>query len=151
LSDEKSIELHRQLRTVQDKYTYFLLAIAAAAVAYAIKLTTDSTLSFSMIPLGLAILGWGLSFFYGCRQLNYVSSTIYANYELIRVQKGEHPEAGSNPQIIAAASEGIRQAIESNSDKVSFFAKLQFRFLIAGSTLFLAWHIIEMALKSKGN
>ena len=64
MSEEKSIELHKQLRMVQDKYTYFLLAIAAAAVAYAIKLTTDSTLSFSKIPIGIAILFWGLSFDY---------------------------------------------------------------------------------------
>ena len=153
MPDEKSgeLQLHTQLRTAQDKYTYFLLAVVAAAVAYAIKLTTDSTLSFSMVPLGLAILGWGLSFFFGCKQLRYVSSTIYANYELLRVQRGEHPQAGSNPQFIAAASEGIRQAIESNSDKISSFAKSQFRFLIAGSILFLDWHIIEMALKTNGN
>lgn len=149
--DEESIELHRQLRTAQDKYTYFLLAVVAAAVAYAIKLTADSTLSFTMIPLGLAILSWVLSFFFGCRQLNYVNSTIYSNFELLRVQKGEHPEAGTKPQNIAAASEGIRQAMEYNSEKISFFAGLQFRFLIAGSIFFIAWHIIEMIIRTFNN
>jgi len=148
MPDKEIIELHRQLRTVQDKYTYFLLAVVAAAVAFAVKLTIDSTLSFSMIPLGVAIIGWGLSFFCGCRQLNYVSSTIYANYELLRVQKGIHPEAGANTQIVAAASEGIRQAIESNSNKISFFAKWQFRFLIAGALFFVVWHIIEMIMRT---
>jgi len=148
MTDENIIELHRQLRTVQNKYTYFLLAVAAAAVAYAIKLTTNATLTFSMIPLAIAILCWGLSFLCGCRQLNYVSSTIYANYELLMVQKGKHPEAGTNPQIIEAASKGIRQAIKSNTDKILFFAKLQFRFLITGAIFFVAWHIIEMLIRT---
>ncbi len=148
MSDDRIIEMHRQLRTAQDKHTYFLLAVTAAAVAYAIKLTSNSTISFSMIPLAVAVLCWGISFFCGCHQLKYLSSSLYANYELLRVQKKEHPQCGSDPEIIAAASEGIKQAIESNSNKITFYANLQFRLLIAGAISFVTWHIIEMLIRT---
>ena len=145
---EEKIEIYKQLRTSQDKYTYFLLAIAAGAVAYSIRLTIDFTLSYKLIPLGIAVLCWGASFFFGCRQLSYINSTLYANFELFRVQRGEHPDAGTHPQIIAAASSGIMQAMESNSEKASLFAARQFHFLITGSILFLAWHLLEMLIRT---
>ena len=124
------------------------MAFAAAAVAYAIKLTSGSVLSFSMIPLGLAIFSWGISFFFGCRKLNYSHATLYSNALLLEIQRGIHPETGAHPQMIAAASEGIREALKSNNDKITFYGKWQFRFLIIGSLLFLTWHIIEMIIKT---
>ena len=67
-------------------------------------------------PLGLAVVGWGLSFFFGCRHLAYVSSGLYANAKLLKIERGAHLEVGQHPQIVAAASEGIRSAVEFNSD-----------------------------------
>lgn len=44
-------ELHQQLNTTMNKYTYFLLTVSAAAVAYAIKLTMDSILSWHVVEM----------------------------------------------------------------------------------------------------
>lgn len=144
MSDDRLIEVYRQLRTSQDKYIYFLLAAAASAVALALNRTQDHLLTWLLLPWGLALLLWGLSFFFGCRHLAYVSSTLFANAELIRVERGEHPKAGTHPQVITAASEGIRSAIEYNSDRANLLAKLQFRFLIAGALAYVVWHLLEM-------
>lgn len=146
--EDMSIEISRQLHSAQDKYTYFLLAFVAAAIAYAMKLTTGSVLSYSMIPLGFAILCWGISFLFGCRMLNYSHSNLYANGEALEIQRGNNPQIGKHPQKIEAACEGIRQAFESNNEKISFYGKWQFRFLIIGSLLFLSWHIIEMIIRT---
>ena len=85
-------EVYRQLRTAQDKYTYFLSAATGAAIALVINQTQGSTLTWSQAPLAVAVLCWGLSFFFGCRHLEYVSSNLYANAEFLKVQSGEHPE-----------------------------------------------------------
>lgn len=146
MADDKFLEIYKQHRTAQDKHTYFLLAAAGAAIALVFNQTKGTALSWSQIPLAIATLSWGLSFFFGCRHLNYISSTLYANGELLRVQKGIHPTSGNHPELMAAASEGIREAIESNSDWANSLGHLQFRFLIAGAIFFITWHIIEMWL-----
>lgn len=150
MNDEKLIEVHRQLRIAQDKYIYFLLAVAAAAVAYAIKLTQNSAISLYMIPLGLAVLLWGGSFFCGCHHLRYVLSALYANADLLRIQKGEHPLCGNDPQMIELASNELKKLLEQKSDKAEFYASQQFNLLIVGSVLFIAWHIIGMVVRMKG-
>ncbi len=146
--DENAREVYRALREAQNKYTYFLLAAAGAAIGLAVNQTQGSAMAWSQIPLAAAALSWGLSFLFGCRHLAYVNSTLYANTELLRVRSREHPEAGRHPETIAAASEGIRRAIESNSERANRLGHLQFRFLVGGAVLYIAWHVWEMYLRS---
>src|SRR5690554_2121292 len=129
MSSDTARAVYSAHRTAQEKYTYFLLAAAGAAIGFAVTRTSDAPLAWSQVPLALAVSEWGLSFFFGCRHLNYVQSTLYANNELLRVQEGRHPLAGTLPQAIAAASEGIRIAVEKNNNRASFFASLQFNML----------------------
>ena len=147
MADEMAREVYKALREAQNKYTYFLLAAAGAAIALAVNQTQGTAMAWSQIPLAAAGLSWGLSFFFGCRHLAYVNSTLYANAELLRVERGQHPEVGAHPQMMAAASEGIRRAIETNSERANRLGHLQFRFLIAGAVLYVVWHILEMYLR----
>ena len=148
LSDETSREVYRALREAQNRYTYFLLAAAAAGISVAVTQTEEAILRNSHIPLGLAVVSWGLSFFCGCRDLAYVSSNLYANFELLRVKQGNHPQIGQHPEMIAAACEGIRSAIASNGDRANRYATWQFRFLIIGAVLYIGWHIGQMYLRT---
>ena len=148
MSQEEIRLIHNQLHTAQDKYTYFLLAIAASAIAFSVQITKTDVFSVSLAPLGLAVLSWAGSFFVGCRYVEYVNSTLFANAEYLKVKAGIHPEAGSNPSYIQAASEGIMDAMQSNSKKASALGRSQFRLLILGGVLFVIWHIAEMAIRS---
>ena len=144
---ETAREVYKALREVQNKYTYFLLAAAGAAIALAVNQTQGAAMAWSQVPLAAGVLSWGLSFFFGCRHLAYVSSTLYANAELLRVESGQHPEMAGHPQMMAAAGQGIRQAIESNSERANRLGHLQFRFLVAGAVLYIVWHALEMYLR----
>ncbi len=148
MPDAKQIELHRQLRTARDKYAYFLLAAAASATALALNRTAGSALTPSMAVLGVAVFCWGMSFFCGCRCLRLEHSNIFANFELLRVQRGEHPEAGTHPQVIAAATTGVTSAMESNSESSGSSARWQFRLLVGGALFYIAWHVLEMAQRA---
>ncbi len=148
MSLEESRQLHNQIRTSQDKYVYFLLALAASAIAFSVQITKDSVFSYSLVPLGLAVLFWALSFYCGCRNIQYVNSNLFANFDLLKVESGIHPETGNNPSYIQAASEGIRQAMESNQKVLGSYAHWQFRFIILGGVAFIIWHIVKMAIRT---
>jgi hypothetical protein len=55
-------EIYKATREGQDKYTYFLLAAAGAAVAFAVTQSQTATLTWSKVPLALAVLSWAFSF-----------------------------------------------------------------------------------------
>ena len=144
MATELQQEVYRANRDLQSRHAYFLLTAAGAGIALAVNQTHSAALSWLQASLGLAVLCWSLSFFCGCRQLDYVSLTLSANLELLRFQSGTHPEAGLNPRLIQAASEGILSAAESNSNSASTFANWQFRLLVWGGLLYVVWHVVEM-------
>lgn len=146
--DEQLIEIHRQHRTGQDKYSYFLLAVTASAVAFAVKKTDGLKITYSLIPLGAAVLLWGVSFYFGVKNLLWVQTSISANYSLLQLQKGVHSEQPDHPQILEAAIRGVRSAFESNIKNAQFYGIWQFRLLITGVIFFLLWHVLEMVLRT---
>jgi hypothetical protein len=141
------LELYRATAAAQDKFTYFLLAAAGAAIAFAATRTQELRLAWSQLPLGFAVVLWGLSFYLGCLRVQQAISVFYANFELLKIQSGEHNQVGRHPQLVEAASDGIREAIEKNLERAAVFWKLQFLFLIAGTAAYLAWHVLEMYLR----
>jgi hypothetical protein len=134
----------------QRKYTYFLLAAAGAAIGFAIKQTENATLNWYQIPLGLSVIFWCTSFLCGCRNLQYVTSTLFANFELLKVEGGRHSKVGNHPDLMMVASEGIRSAIDKNSVRAGLFYRAQFTFLIIGCACFIIWHILQMYLRTRG-
>jgi hypothetical protein len=148
MPDEYEIEIYRALRTAQEKYTYFLLAAAGAAIGFAINQTRDSVISWSQVPLAAAVLSFGLSFFFGCRHALYGNSVLYSNASLFRVKAGRHPLAGDHPQKIEIASAVLRDKMEEDSARGGRMARWQFGFLITGAVLYVAWHILSMYLRN---
>lgn len=147
MSDESYREVYKQLRQAHEKHTYFLLAAAGAAIGFVINQTQGRGVSWSQVPLAAAVLCWALSFFFGCRYVAYVNSTLYSNAELLRVEGGIHPEVGKQPEMMAAASDGIRTAIEANSERANILGHRQFRLLVAGAVSYIVWHVLEMIVR----
>jgi hypothetical protein len=145
---ERQIAVYNQFRNAQDKHTYFILAAAGAAIAFALRETQSAALSWSQAPLAAAVLCWGSSFYCGCRHLLHMTSSLYSNFELLIVAEGLHPAAGTKPQVIAAASEGIRQGIDRHSSRAVPLGRWQFRLLILGALFYIGWHILEMWLRT---
>lgn len=145
---DSELELFRQHRAGQDKYTYFLLAAAASGIAFAVRSTTGAILHWSLIPIGMAVFCWGLSFFHGCRYLQYIGSNLYANFHLLKVHRGQGP---SGPLVLwqaQAAAEGIGEAMKENQEIAGRHYDKQFRYLISGAVLFVAWHVLGIVLRS---
>jgi hypothetical protein len=140
---ESLIEVYRTHQAGQEKYVYFLLAGAGAAIAFAISQTRELPLAWTQLPLAAAVSCWGISFYAGCKYVKYRLSDTFANFELLRLQSGQHPEASSHPSSVAAA-EGIANAMRRNSSASSRWSKTQFLCLAIGAVLYVTWHTIEM-------
>tara|TARA_R110002167_G_scaffold61913_4_gene174933 strand:- start:33419 stop:33877 length:459 start_codon:yes stop_codon:yes gene_type:complete len=137
-------------REVQDKYTYFLLAVTASAIAFSVQKTDTLFISWSLIPIGLAVLSWCVSFYCGCKNLVWIQLTLYANLGLLQLNDGSHPELPHNLYEKEAAKQGVKDALDRNASIAQKYAIWQYRFLTSGAVLFLVWHILEMILRTYG-
>lgn len=141
--------LHRQLRDVQDKYDYWLMTVAGSAIALAVHQTRDARLQYSLIPLGLAVLSWGVSFFAGCRRQLWLQVTLHANYHRLEIEAGIDPDAGTNTVLIAGGKKALERIINEKDSRAKWFARLQFSALIVGVLFYIAWHVAEMWLRTQ--
>ncbi len=148
MSSEREDLLFKAHRDTQEKYCYFLLAASGAAIGFALSQTQNAKISWWQIPLGISVLFWGLSFIFGCLFIQYSTSIIYKNYELLRIERGMHPLTGSSVDSISVASEVIRKYISKDIDIGASKFRLQFIFLIGGAIIYIAWHVIAMYLRS---
>ena len=110
------VELYKQHRAGQDKYAYFLLAVAASAVGLVVQKTTGVGFHCSQLPLAVATGLWIMSFIFGCRHILLSQAALMANIVLIKKMLS----------------------------KAKFYGKWQFLLLLAGAVFFLLWHGLEM-------
>lgn len=142
---DKDSELYSHHLAHNQRYTYFLLAAVGACLGFSLTQTQGLGLSWTQIPLGVAIVVWGLSIWYGCRCIERTSLTLYANYALVQVQTGTHPDiSGYGREAQVHAADGIRLAAERHSDLSNRFGRRQFRLFIFGVLCYIVWHVWEM-------
>lgn len=143
-SNHDLLELYKQHSAGEDKYTYFLLAAAAAAIGFAVQKTEGLRLTWWLLPVGLATVTWGLSFVLGCKRITWVQVVIYANCSLLELKAGTHPQQPRHPMELDAALSGVRSALAVNIEKARFYSQWQFRTLILGAAFFLIWRVAEL-------
>ncbi|QDT42746.1 hypothetical protein Pan241w_28350 [Gimesia alba] len=148
MGEEQLRDIYQQHRTVQDKYTYFLLAVTASAIAFAVQKTDSSIISWSLLPIGLAVLLWCCSFYCGCQNLVWIQVTLFANLALFQLQQGNHPNQPVGLTEVEAAKSGTRDAMDENANKAKNHSIWQYRFLVLGAIFFLLWHILEMVIRT---
>lgn len=127
--------LHDQQSRAFERYTYFLLATAAAAIAFGVQRTEDASLQWSQLPLGFAVITWAISFWCGIERLNAVETVRSANMEIIKLALRHQRLPELESQMQAANRRAHR------------FWEAQFIFIATGAILFVIWHIVEMYLR----
>lgn len=148
MSNNQLSELHSQHSIGEQKYTYFLLAVTASAVAFAIQKTDVSLITISLLPLGCAVLCWGGSFYFGVNKLKSVQAALTVNERLLKLEMEIHPDQPDDPQEKQKAIDLTMSALKLNIDDAQFYSDWQFRLLITGAVLFICWHIVEMILRT---
>ena len=135
--------LHKAHSDSQDKYTYFLLAASGAAIGFAVQKTDGQALSWWLLPVAAATLLWAISFYFGCMNIDWVQRSMSANFSLLQLKQGTHPNQPPHQQLFEAAVSGVASALQGNMDRAGFYARWQFRSLIAGTVCFICWRVVE--------
>ena len=142
------LELFRQHRDFNNRFIYFLLAVAASGVAFAIQKSENAALEWPLIPLGLAVVSFGLSFYFGISTLRKVGAALGGNYSLLQLKVGAHPGQPPAGEATEAAVKGTYRAIEESLNDAQKFSYRQIRLLFTGGIFFVVWHVLDLYLKS---
>jgi hypothetical protein len=145
MPDER-LEVFKSFSEGRDKMVYFLLAASGAAIAFAITQTQTATITQSKIPLALAIVCWGASFFSGCRQIYQVNSILYQNYQILRIEERHRNSVLSDND--RARMDKARRQLEKLADRSGKWGTWQFTLLGLGAGFYISWHTYEMYLRT---
>jgi hypothetical protein len=116
------------------KHSYYVLSVTASCIAFSLYQTRNDVISIHHIPLGLAIISWGLSFYFGCKYIQGTAELMRQNYFLLTKSR--------------TMSINIEQMLQPYIKRVSKSNNLQFRLLLFGAVLFITWHILMMSTRT---
>tara|TARA_R110002050_G_scaffold87661_5_gene185552 strand:- start:3637 stop:4116 length:480 start_codon:yes stop_codon:yes gene_type:complete len=152
-------ELHKIAAETTAKYIYFLLATSGASIAYSIQIANASRFSWPLLLLAAALLSWGISFFAGCKSLQFDISVHNLSFDV-----QQQSEAMQEAQTILPAQtlselkksylENVQltnQALNMSGSKASTYLGWQFRTLIFGVVAFVLWRATEFVINAVGS
>ncbi len=144
MPDQAKLELYKGHKDAEEKYVYFLLAAAGAAIGFAITQTQSAQIGYTKVILLGAVILWGLSFYCGCNHIWESVNILQRNYQILRIREGSHPQFPNDPRFV----EAISADLETQSQKSGRHSARQFKFLIAGAVLYVCWHVSEMGCRT---
>ncbi|NVO08486.1 MAG: hypothetical protein HXX16_00860 [Bacteroidales bacterium] len=134
-ASQKAYELDK----IGTQFDQFIIAVNGALIAYAFKQVENKELTLDLIPLGLAIICWGLGFYYGVTSIRRIIST-----RIIEIFKDTSSITRQNPEYAEITKRKVNEVVsEANS-----YNKRMFKLLYLGGCLFILWQIIEMYLRT---
>ena len=68
----------------------------------------------------------------------------FQNLQLLRLEAGERPKFPNDPRL----AQLIRGDLEKEMDRSGAWGRWQFKLLIVGAVAYVAWHVIEMLLRT---
>ena len=134
--------LHQRHAEEGSKLHAVVMGAAASGIAFAMYQTADRSLSWTLLPILLAILAWASSFVFGILNRRKVMQTIKSN-----VLRNEAVR-----RVDQVAFDIAVEFIEKHKKSAFLFQEMQLWSLLAGALLYLGghvWHLNENALKSK--
>ncbi|WP_146097337.1 hypothetical protein [Rhodoferax sp. TS-BS-61-7] len=138
------VDLEKTHLAGRERYAYFLLAAAGAAVAFAIQKTESAILSWWISPVATAILCWGLSFFCGCKVVWWSQAILSSALNIAQAQSDKNLSEDQRRQSIS----DHRDALDPKLAKATLYADLQIRLLFAGGVFFCLWRVAEIVRAS---
>jgi hypothetical protein len=129
---EAANKLQEQIHGTREKYAYFLLTAAGACIGYAVEKVAGFSLEWKLAALGLSLIAWAISFWFGCRA----------------IKRNEYGLRYNHARLTAARSPMDKVALDSlMSDEAGASAsssRWQFRFFVLGGAAFVAWRFLEL-------
>lgn len=132
MDTEAANELQGQIQDTREKYTYFLLAAAGACIRYAVEKGAGFALTWKLTPLGLSLVAWAISFWFGCRAIRRSEYGLRYNHAYLTTARSMTDKLAPNSLMGDEA-----RASASSS-------RWQFRFFVSGGVAFVLWRLLEL-------
>jgi hypothetical protein len=158
MGSSTSADLYNVASETTAKYVYFLLSIAGAAIAYSVEVAADLKPSWILLLLGMALLAWGVSFYAGCKNLQFEMSI--QNLLFHAQQDAESMQALQKQQLqLTEELSEVRKmyeetvgshnmALSKHGESASKYIAMQFQFMLLGGAFFVIWRVVEMFFHS---
>ena len=153
--DDNSLEIFRQHTVAQQRFVYFMLALSATSIAFVVQQTMGRSLAYSLIPLGITVIAWALSLYFGLQNRRSAIETHSANLDSVLLNTGKIsntlfkivPPDLTSSQVLVAFKKIIAEVMEKHSNQSAKYSKRQFKWYIFGVFAFFVWYILEMYLR----
>ncbi len=131
--DENQLAMWKAGMASQERYDYFVMALAVAAIGFAVQRTSDLDPSWTMLWVLAAVLAWGVSLFAGFRRQEKVDVALHLHYQILT-------SSSSTPKDLLEMAEKESQEAD---DAGACCRKVQTYGFYVGAILFVVWHILE--------
>jgi hypothetical protein len=136
-------EIYRSLSQLQEKFVFYVIALNVSAIGFSVYLTLGKPLVLTQIPLGLAVLFWGLSIWFGMNYLKKLVDSKSVNFEMLKL---EGARTLINQNEYTAKSNELMKEDQKIFLKIVQYLKYHEMLFYAGIVCFIFWHFLEMAV-----
>jgi hypothetical protein len=123
----------------QAQLVYFLLGLAASAIAFAVHETEGAALKDTPWPLGVAVALWAFSFVMGCFSVTARQRAIVTNLAFLDATKG------LTQAVVDEKLAGIKKTTQDDINRPFKFFDRQLWLMFAGALFYIGGHVMQMA------
>lgn len=134
-------ETYRTVLARQERFAFFFLAASGSAIGLALAKTDQGPPAVWMMPVGLAVVCWGVSFYLGCEHLLHQVRVVLANFRTLDIEQGTEPITASNPELAQPALERLRANADRDNVTSRRFGRGQFVAFLLGAVFYVLGHV----------
>jgi hypothetical protein len=134
-------EIYRTILAGQERFAYFFLAASGSAIAFAFIRTDGHSPACWMLPIAVAVLCWGLSFYRGCEHLLFQRKVLLANWKTLNIQGGMEPLTSGDPTLAASALERLRENADKDNRESRAYGRQQYVLFLLGALFYGLGHV----------
>ena len=133
-------EFFNQFNSGQNQYTYFIMAVVASGIAFALNKIDEKVFAWPLILFSQAIICWTISFFSGIRFQQLKNENLLIEYKNMDIKENDlHGMEGVEALIEESAE--LKLQAEKAQNKMHKMYNLLNYFMILGMVLFIAYEI----------
>jgi hypothetical protein len=141
-------EFFNQFNTGQNQYTYFIIAIDASGIGFALNKLDDKVLSYPLIFFLLALASFAFSFFSGIRFHQLKNESYSLEYKNLEILEKNFPGIMDNEDLIKKEIDSL--TAKSEIIQIKMFRTYNFLnvFMALGICFFVVYELFLLLSRS---
>jgi len=145
-SQDMRPDVYRSILAWQERFAYFFLAASGSAITFALVRTEGQPPSPWMIPVGLAVICWGASFWLGCEHILSKSKALLRNWKALSIEEGSEPITKAHPELVQPALDRFAADAKRDDERTRATGRSQYLLFLLGAIFYLVGHVQHLWL-----